>query len=317
MSKRRLLVTGSRGFVGSNLLAALQTERWANHFTPVDFVDPETGNGPDLRDQLAVRRAISAVDPDAVVHLAAIAAPRQAAQDPAAAWHVNTMGTFNLARAVLDHAPDAQFVFAGSSEAYGASFNKAEGGPIVETAPLEPMSPYGATKAAADIMLRQMVHEGLKATVFRPFNHTGPGQGTGFVVPAFAHQIASIEQGLQPPILKVGNLEAQRDFLDVRDVVEAYLRAAMGDDRASEKVLNLSTGSPVSISWILHRLIEIGGVDAVVEVDPARYLPNTIPVMSGNNSKAEATLGWSPTISLDQTLRDVLEEARMTIAGGR
>lgn len=316
MSKRRLLVTGSRGFVGRNLLTALRTERWSSQFTPVDFVDPETGYGPDLRDQPAVCRAISAAEPHAVVHLAAIAAPRQAAQDPAAAWHVNTLGTFNLARAVLDHAPDAQFIFAGSSEAYGASFNKADA-PIGEAAPLEPMSPYGATKAAADIMLRQMVHEGLKATVFRPFNHTGPGQGTGFVVPAFAHQIASIEQGLQPPVLKVGNLEAQRDFLDVRDIVEAYLRAAVSDDGASEKVVNLSTGSPVSISWILHRLIEIGGVDAVVEVDPARYLPNTIPVMSGNNAEAKASLDWSPAISLDQTLHDVLGEARLSVTGSR
>ncbi len=316
MSKRRLLVTGSRGFVGRNLLTALQTERWSSQFTPVDFVDPETGNGPDLRDQPAVCRVISAAKPHAVVHLAAIAAPRQAAQDPAAAWHVNTLGTFNLARAVLDHAPDAQFIFAGSSEAYGASFNKADA-PIGEAAPLEPMSPYGATKAAADIMLRQMVHEGLKATVFRPFNHTGPGQGTGFVVPAFAHQIASIEQGLQPPVLKVGNLEAQRDFLDVRDIVEAYLRAAVSDDGASEKALNLSTGSPVSISWILQRLIEIGGVDAVVEVDPARYFPNMIPVMSGNNAEAEAKLDWSPAISLDQTLHDVLLEARLSVADSR
>lgn len=310
MSKRRLLVTGARGFVGGTLVRAIASPLWADSFEPVDFVDPQTAGVADLRDAEAVDRAIATAKPDAVIHLAAIAAPRQAKDEPQTAWQVNLMGTFNLAQSVLRHVPAARFVFAGSSEAYGAAFNRSAA-PLSEDTALEPMSPYGATKAAADIMLRQMASDGLQATIFRPFNHTGPGQLPAYVVPAFAGQIARIEAGLQEPVLRVGNLEARRDFLDVRDIVEAYLKAAYRNDLAAGETFNLSTGKPVQIADILAQLTGMARVPVHVQIDPERYLPNSIPVMSGDRSKAERLLGWAPAIALSQTLSDVLDASRL------
>lgn len=310
MSKRRLLVTGARGFVGGTLIRAVASPLWADRFEPIDFVDPQTGGAADLRDAEAVDRAIATAKPDAIIHLAAIAAPRQAKDEPQTAWQVNLMGTFNLAQSVLRHAPAARFVFAGSSEAYGAAFNRSAA-PLSEDAALEPMSPYGATKAAADIMLRQMASDGLQAAIFRPFNHTGPGQLPAYVVPAFASQVACIEAGLQEPVLRVGNLEARRDFLDVRDIVDAYLKAAGQDDLVAGETFNLSSGAPVQIADILALLTGMARVPVTVEIDLDRYLPNSIPVMSGNPGKAQKLLGWSPVIPLAQTLADILDVIRL------
>lgn len=321
MAKRRLLVTGMGGFVGTVLADTLAAAKWADRFEPVALAE-FGGAAVDLRDADGVERAIVAARPDAVIHLAAVAAPRQAKEDPAAAWQVNVMGTFHLACAVMRHAPEARFIFAGSSEAYGAAFNrsgKEAGAPLGEDAALQPLSAYGATKAAADIMLRQMAFDGLDVTVFRPFNHTGPGQSPNYVVPAFATQIARIEAGLQEPVMKVGNLEAERDFLDVRDVVDAYLTAASrerrADDPAGGQVLNLSTGRPVAIARLLAIMTDMASVPVSVEVDPARYLPNTIPVMSGDNTRAAAVLGWAPSIPLEQTLSEILAWARAEARG--
>lgn len=311
MSKRRLIVTGKGGFVGTALAKAV-SDLWLDVFDLIAFDDPETGEGPDLRDPAALERAVAHAKPDAVIHLAAVAAPRQAKEEPATAWHVNVMGTFHLAQSVLRHAPKARFIFAGSSEAYGATFNESND-PLSEHAVLQPLSAYGATKAAADIMLRQMANDGLHATIFRPFNHTGPGQSPTYVVPAFATQIARIETGLQEPVLKVGNLEAKRDFLDVRDVVDAYLKAASCDELVDGLTLNLSTGSPVAVSALLTMLTDMANIPITVEVDPDRYLPNTIPIMSGNNARAQETLHWAARIPLQQTLAKILDQARADI----
>lgn len=192
------------------------------------------------------------------------------------------------------------------------AFNLADR-PISEDTALQPLSAYGATKAAGDIMLRQMAYDGLHSVIFRPFNHTGPGQSPTYVVPAFAIQIARIEAGLQEPVLKVGNLEAKRDFLDVRDVADAYLKAACRDDLEKGLTLNLSTAAPVAIETLLTMLTGMAQLKIDVEVDPSRYQPNTIPVMSGDNVRSRGSLGWAPFIPLSQTLADVLDWARADI----
>ena len=204
----RVLVTGAEGFVGRHLLRALPPGTQA--LTP----------GFDVTDPAATAAALEHARPDAVIHLAAIAAPMDARRDPARAWAVNLHGTLTLARAILDQAPRALLLFAGTADAYGASFRP--GTPLDETAALAPQNTYGATKAAADLALGAMVADGLRLVRARPFNHTGPGQTDAYVVPAFAHQAARIAAGHQPPVMHVGALHPERDFLDVRDVVAAY-----------------------------------------------------------------------------------------------
>jgi GDP-4-dehydro-6-deoxy-D-mannose reductase len=261
----------------------------------------------DITDPQAVAEALEHLRPTAVVHLAGIAAPGKAHQAPRRAWEVNLLGTFNLAHAMLARVPEARLVYAGSSEAYGRSFNE-HSSPLAEDVPLKPASAYGATKAAADLLVGQMANEGLQVIRFRPFNHTGPGQSPDYVVPAFARQIARIEAGLQDPSIDVGNLEAERDFLDVRDVVGAYAAAALGDwSNGCEAVMNLATGRPWRIGAVLDFLLASSSALIEVQVDPGRVRPNEIPRASGDASRAAAALGWHPNIPFEQTLRDVLD----------
>lgn len=259
----------------------------------------------DIRDAVAVNAALCAEKPDAIVHLAAIAAPSAARANPREAWDVNVMGTFNLAQAVRAHAPAARFVFVGSSESYGASF-KASDKPISEDAALAPLNAYGATKAAADLMIGQMAQDGLRSVRLRPFNHTGPGQSAAYVVSDFARQVATIEKAGGEGVIRVGNLEAIRDFLDVRDVVKAYAAASLADDLENGAAINIARGAPVSIRDILDGLISLSSARIRVEVDEARLRANDIATASGNPSRAASLLGWRAEIPLKQTLVDVL-----------
>ncbi len=303
----RIGITGVGGFVGGWLRRHL-VESGGEAVEIIPLLDRDAGG--DVRDAAAVNEAIRHVRPDAVVHLAAVAAPAQARRAPREAWEVNLIGTLNIAQAILDHAPEALFVQVCSAEAYGGSFIDAPG-PLSEDAPLQPRTVYGATKAASDIMVGQMAQEGLRAVRFRPFNHTGPGQSPDYAISSFARQIARIEAGLQEPVISVGNLDAERDFLDVRDVVAAYGAAiARRREIATGTVLNLATGVPVRIGSILDMLVRASNVPVEVRVDPERLRPNDVPRASGAPDRAAALLDWHPRIPLDQTVRDVLDDWR-------
>jgi GDP-4-dehydro-6-deoxy-D-mannose reductase len=294
MQPRRILLTGADGFVGHYLLPALRQA-----FPAADLLTP----GFDVTDAAATVDAVTAAQPDALIHLAAVAAPMDARRDPGRAWQVNLFGTLNLARAVLDAAPGATLLFASTADAYGASFRS--GAPVNEAAPLAPQNTYGATKAAADLALGAMVTDGLRVVRVRPFNHTGPGQTDAFVVPAFAHQVARIAAGLQEPVMKVGALAPERDFLDVRDVCAAYA-ACLAADLAPGTILNLASGTPRPVGEVLHALLALAGVEAEIQTDSARLRPGDIPRACGDAGLARRLLGWSPQIAWEQTLRDVL-----------
>lgn len=311
MVQHRLLVTGMGGFVGSTLAQLVQDHPLQDEIVLASLSGAE-GQSIDIRDAAALEVMVAAFNPTAVIHLAAVASPRLASQRPDEAWSVNLMGTFNLAHAVLKHAPEARFIFAGSSEAYGESFAHAQH-PLTEDAPLNPLSPYGATKAAADIMLGQMSRQGLKAVRFRPFNHTGWGQPALYVIPSFARQIVRIERGWQEPLMRVGSLDPRRDFLNVRDVAQAYLLAAMaGDAPHHVGAFNLSTGNPVAIGEMLDMLLGATSASISVETDPTLVRSGEITTVSGNPRRAEEAFGWTAGISISQTLDEVLAYWRET-----
>ncbi len=300
---QRILVTGAEGFVGTHLLPILAAAFPGSAVVPSTF---------DVTDHAAMRAAIEANPPDACVHLAAIAAIPAAQQDPDAAWRVNLHGTLGLARALLAAAPGCTLLFPSTADAYGSSFKS--GAPATEATALAPMNTYGATKAAADLALGAMVGEGLRVIRARPFNHTGPGQSAAFVVAAFARQVARIEAGLQPPVLRVGALDPLRDFLDVRDVCAAYaLCLARAKDLPRATILNIASGTQRRIADILSDLKAIAGITAVTETDKTRLRPSEIPTAMGDATACRALLGWAPEIPWQKTLTDTLNDWRVRV----
>lgn len=298
MSLRRILVTGSGGFVGGHLLPALRQA-----FPDADI----RGTASDVTDAAAVEAEVATTRPDALVHLAAIAAIPAARQDPGHAWQVNLHGTLNVARAVQAAVPDCVLLFASTSDLYGGSFR--DGTPVAEDAVPAPLNTYGATKAAADLALGAMAAEGLRVIRVRPFNHTGPGQSASFVVAAFARQVARVAAGLQPPVLEVGALEPVRDMLDVRDVCAAYaLCLRHADTLAPGTVLNVASGQPRRIGDVLAALMAAGGIDAEVRTDAGRLRPTDIARAVGDATLARRVLGWAPSVPWATTLQDVLAD---------
>ena len=298
----RILVTGAGGFVGRHLMPILATAFPGAALHAAAF---------DITDAAAVDAAIAAAPPDALVHLAAIAAIADARRDPDRAWRVNLGGTLNLARAVLAHAPGCKMVFSSSADIYGASFRS--GRPLTEDALPAPLNAYAATKAAADLALGAMAAaDGLRVIRVRAFNHTGPGQSEDFVVPAFARQAARIAAGLQPPVLQVGDLSPMRDFLDVRDVCAAYA-ACITADLPPGTVLNVAGGQPRRVGDVLQDLLDAAGVHAAPQTDAARLRPSDIPLAVGDAGLARRLLGWVPAIPWPQTLADVLADWRTRV----
>ena len=307
----RIIVTGANGFVGPRLI-----ERLAEAFPQAELIGIYFGGAPmpggvelDIRDADAVDQAIAQISPDAVVHLAAISQVQEAQLAPAATFAVNFGGTLNLAVAMRRHVPQARLLFASSSEVYGGSFRHASA-PLNESAVLDPMNLYASSKAAADLLIGQMAHEGLSAVRVRPFNHTGPGQEDRFVVPSFVAQIVNIERGRQEPVLRVGNLDAQRDFLDVRDVIAAYVLALASESLDKGTILNIASGQPRRIGDILETLLGRAKLPIRVVVDPAQLRPVEIPVAAGDAGRARALLGWAPQIPFEETLAEMLEARR-------
>ncbi len=300
----RVLVTGLSGFAGVHLHRSM-----ARHCPDATLFPLEC----DLCDAGAVERRVRALRPDACLHLAAISAIPVARAEPERAWAVNLHGTLSLAQAMRAHVPEAPLLFTSSADAYGASFRA--GVALDETAPLAPMNLYGATKAAADLALGAIAAEGARVIRLRPFNHVGPGQQTDFVIPAFARQLALIAAGRQEPLIRTGNLDAERDFLHVGDVCDAYalcLRRAR--DLAPGTILNIASGTPRRIGDVLDDLIRLAGLDVSRAFDPARMRPADIPRALGNAGRARTLLGWEPRIGWEQTLRDVLDDWTARVA---
>jgi GDP-4-dehydro-6-deoxy-D-mannose reductase len=310
----RVLVTGANGFVGRHLRAALE----ARGHVVIGAGRPRHGGDVlplDLQDALNVRGIVDVARPDAVAHLAAQAFIPAAIADP---WHthdVNAGGTLRLLEAIrarrADDGSNPRILVAGSADVYGAQPLTAF--PLAESAALHPANPYSASKIAAEAYAcaAAAAYE-MDVVVTRAFNHIGPGQDRRFAVASFALQLAAIAAG-GDKLLRVGNLDAQRDFLDVRDVVAAYVLLLEGGGDAGE-VYNVASGRAVAMKEMLRQLVTIARVGVEIRDDPERLRPSDVPYMAGDAAKLRAATGWEPAIRLAAALRDVYADARERVA---
>jgi GDP-4-dehydro-6-deoxy-D-mannose reductase len=294
----RALITGASGFVGPFL---------ADHLRACgdDVVALDRADGLDVTDRGNVTDVVRATRPDAIYHLAARSHVGESWDDPSGVFRVNVEGTVHVLGAAHD-LDVGRVLMVGSAEVYG----RVEGGelPIAEDAPLRPTTPYGASKAAAEMVALQAFLGGGVATIrVRPFNHTGPGQSDRFLVPALAARVADAERRGASSIV-VGATDPVRDLLDVRDVVRAYrLLVEQGEPG---DVYNVCRGTGVSVRDIVERLLAASDRPLETHTDPALLRPVDNPVLIGDPAKLRAATGWQPELSIERTLADVLQHAR-------
>lgn len=315
----RVVITGANGFVGPYVCDALR--RICGPDTAVVATSKDGGPHPafgevealDVTDAAAVHDAIARHRPTHVIHLAAVAALGAAQADPRNTWRIHVEGALNVAHAILDKVPNCWLIHVGSGLVYGESAKA--GRALDENTLLAPIDDYAVTKAAADLAVGALSRHGLKCVRMRPFNHTGPGQTEAFAVPAFAMQIARIEAGLAAPVIRVGNLDARRDFLDARDIANAYARVVSGSsDLAPNTIFNVASGLSWRMGDILDRLLALSSSRIVTEQDPSRMRPSDLPSIVGDASRARALLGWAPERRFEDTLAAVLTDCRARAA---
>ncbi len=314
----RALITGVAGFAGSHLAELLVSDGIEVYGLvmpggPLDNLqeirkDPDRGPRlhlveADIVHEEQLARAIADTRPEQVYHLAAASSVRQSLQDPGATFRVNVLGTRNVLEGIRRAGITPRILIISSAEAYGASANKAT--PLREEDPLMPVSPYGASKAAVEMLAcTYWIHHGLPIIRVRPFPHTGPRHSPDFVFPDWARQLAEAEAGRRPPRLEVGNLEIRRDVSDVRDVVAAYVLALEKGEAGA--VYNVCTGRAYSLREALDTLISLARLPVDVVVDPARLRPIDIKVLAGTAQSLHACTGWAAASPLSRTLVDLL-----------
>ncbi len=299
----RILVTGARGFVGRHVAAdfAAAGHEVLGLSRPQDCPDP----GPsdvlaDICDPAAIASVVQQIKPEGCLHLAGIAFVPTGWKQPRLVYDVNVGGALNVLEALREHAPACRIVVVSSSLVYGASDPDR---PRDEESKLSPDSIYGVSKVAADLnALLYARHHKMAVMTARPCNHIGPGQAADFMAPSFARQLADIAAGKQEPVMRVGNLESVREFMDVRDVASAY-RLMLERGQPGE-AYNISASRAVKISFILDELCKAAGVHPKIETDPVRWRPtDKQPTLVADKLRRDT--GWTPRYTLEQTLRDV------------
>ncbi|GIW08458.1 MAG: GDP-mannose 4,6-dehydratase [Dehalococcoidia bacterium] len=316
-----VLITGLTGLVGSHLAEYLLSQpgvkvfgfkRWRSDSATfrhlVGKIEIIEG---DIEDRSSVERAIALSQPDRIFHLAAQSYPSESWDAPALTVQANVLGTINLLETVRHRSPNTAVHIAGSSAEYG--FIRPEDCPIPETLPLRPLSPYGVSKVAQELLAYQYhVNFGLRTFITRSFNHIGPRQGERTAVQTFCKQVAEIEAGLRPPVVRVGNLTPRRDFTDVLDVCRA-LWLLMERGRPGEPY-NLCSGNAPVIGDVLQLVLSKARVAVTIEQDPARLRPSDEPILLGDNTKLRTDTGWTPEISLSESLDRILAYWRSRLA---
>ena len=308
----RIFITGATGFAGSHLVDSLLAQEHevfalthpaTSHQTLPDHPRLHSIAG-DLLDLDSLKTAVRQAQPDTVYHLAGQAYPARSWQNPALTIAINTGGTANLLEAVIAYGRP-RVVVVTSAEIYG--YVSEDDLPLTEETWPQPRHPYGVSKyAAAQLTAVYAQRYDLPVVEARPFNHIGPRQALGFVAPDFASQLAAIKLGQKPAVISVGNLDARRDFTDVRDVIRAY--QLLAEKGTPGQGYLICSGQAVSIHYLLNALIDAAGITVEVAYDPERMRPSDTPCLYGSHAKLSRDVGWKPEIHLRQSLNDAFQE---------
>jgi len=310
----RVLITGVTGFAGSHLADLLLdrggfdihcTVRWRSRTENIEHLDGKiTMHECDLRDASSTLDLIETVKPEYIFHLAAQSFVPASWSAPSESLTTNVLGQVNIFEAVRKTKLKCRIQIACSSEEYGMVHEDEV--PITEDNPLRPLSPYAVSKVGQDLLGYQyFMSYGLDVVRTRGFNHTGPRRGPVFVCSDFAKQIVDIENGRKEPVIHVGNLDAKRDFTDVRDTVRAYLLAL--EKGKPGEVYNVCQEKCWTIREVLDSLIAMSDADISVELDEARLRPSDVPILLGDCSRFRNDTGWTPEIPFETTLKDILD----------
>ncbi len=316
--KPKIIISGVGGFVGAYAAKYFLSQ----NFDVFGFdrhgstISHPTTRVIDLLDQMAVEKFIEEVKPTHFLHLAAQSSVKKSWDEPQQTHNINVQGTKNILDSIHLHTPQCIILIISSAEIYGIPQKI----PITETTPLNPSNPYATSRLKQEELCKTYHHQHhLKIIIARSFPHTGPGQIDQFVCSNFAKQIALIEAKQQPPILSVGNLEAKRDFTDVRDIVKAYhllithQHIITSTSENHLPIYNVCSGISLAISDILTQLLNFSNIKIIIEQDSNKIRPSDIPNLLGDNTKLVQSIGWKPLIPIEQTLQEILNYWRTQI----
>lgn len=313
---KKIIVTGVCGFVGQHMLSYLSQQSKIEHILGIDrgpqsecsFIE-QSGvtfqySQTDLNDPRKTEQILKQFNPDGIIHLAALASVGKSWEKPAETFRNNTNIFLNVLEAIRVNGLKCRLLSVGSSEEYGTV--KEEDLPLREENTLTPWNPYAVSSTSKQYLSEVYSRGyGMDIVMTRSFNHLGPGQSTAFFIPSIAQQLVGMDEEQDAPLqLKVGNLAVTRDYTDVRDVVKAYWK--MITEGEAGQTYNVCSGKGYKLSEIVESLIELSGKEVGIKVDEARLRPVDNPVIIGSNKKIKTELGWSPEISLKESLADIL-----------
>lgn len=304
MSDSVVLVTGAGGFAGGHLIELLAGSAdlvgWSRTQPPPEIAALAKWQRVDILDREQVTDTIAMLRPDSIFHCAGLPHVAESWADTAAPLATNVLGTHRLIEAVERVGSRCRIVVTGSAQVYAPSNE-----PIAEDARIAPSSPYALSKLAQEQLALRSNSDTVAIIVTRPFNHTGPRQKPSFLAPSVARQIVMIERGLHEPVLKVGNLDPSRDIMDVRDAVRAY--AALMKTGTPGTIYNVASGVARPVRSIVEALVSRARVPVRIEQDPSRIRPSDVPVLAGNPQRLKQSTGWSPQVSFEKMVDDLLD----------
>ena len=297
---KTILVTGSEGFVGSNLIKALGEAGYEVVPTCLPQLIPKKGKyiALDILDLDFVVEVVKQHDPDLIFHLAAVSSVAKSFRDRAVSYNTNISGTANVLEAARSLSKQVKFFFVSTCEVYGGGENLTEESPVVLK------NPYAISKYAAELICNDFHGEGLDCIIMRPFTHTGPGQSENFVLPTIAKQISEIEKGKRAPLIELGNLKAKREFMNVSDIIDAYV-LALGKAESGQ-TYNVASGQGYTIAELVEVFAKLSKKSFDLRTNPVKVRKVDIPVLLGDGSKFSNLTGWSPKVKIEKTLEDLL-----------